>query len=128
MRRRCRVSLLPKLANLSESIVNKPVFLNSGVVPLEGAVAWIEMTFSRLAIALFFALVFSILLFVLRLITRHDWVAMVAFAVVMTSPTFLASGTSWIALPFMFAFYSMFVFLLMRFGLVGLWSALWVSD
>jgi serine/threonine-protein kinase len=82
------------------------------------AMCWVAL-FASMAVVFFF--------FLLRLALRRDWLAAATLALLMTIPSVLTSGYPALQIPFALATYSVYCFVLLRFGLLGLAALLLVS-
>jgi hypothetical protein len=69
--------------------------------------------------AIFTAVLFFFILFLLRLVLRKDWIAGTAFAVILALVTNFASATPWVDLPLAALVFAVFAFALLRFGLLA---------
>ena len=69
--------------------------------------------------AIFSALFFFFVLFLLRLLLRKDWIAGAAFVLIGTLIAALASTTPWVDSPLNALTLAMFTFALLRFGLLA---------
>jgi hypothetical protein len=69
--------------------------------------------------AIFTAVLFFFILFLLRLVLRKDWIAGTAFAVILAFATNFASTTAWVDLPLAALVFAVFAFALLRFGLLA---------
>jgi hypothetical protein len=68
---------------------------------------------------IFTALLFLFMLFLLRLVLRMDWIAGVAFVVIITLATTNATTTPWVDYPLNAFGFAIFAFALLRFGLLA---------
>ncbi len=69
--------------------------------------------------AIFTAVLFFFILFVLRLVLRRDWIAGAAFTLILALVTNFASATPWVDLPLAALAFGVFAFALLRFGLLA---------
>ena len=69
--------------------------------------------------AIFTAVLFFFILFLLRLVLRKDWIAGAAFAVILAFATNFASATPWVDLPLAGLVFAVFALALLRFGLLA---------
>jgi predicted Ser/Thr protein kinase len=95
----------------------QPVFplLNA----LEGVRAEVAGVIVAVPGAIFTALLFFIMLFLLRLLLRKDWIAGGAFVLIITLAITNGSTTPWVDYPLSVLALSIFVFALLRFGLLA---------
>ena len=95
----------------------EPVFpqLNA----LEGVRAELSGVIVAIPAAIFTALLFLFILFLLRLVLRKDWIAGAAFVLIMTLANSLASTTPWVDCPINALALGIFAFALLRFGLLA---------
>lgn len=94
----------------------QPVFppLNA----LEGVRAEIAGVIRAVPDAIFSALLFFFILFLLRLVLRKDWIAGAAFVLIITFAATNATTAPWVAHLLNAAAFSIFAFALLRFGLL----------
>ncbi len=69
--------------------------------------------------AIFTAVLFFFILFLLRLVLRRDWIAGAAFTLILALVTNFASATPWVDLPLAALAFGVFAFALLRFGLLA---------
>ena len=69
--------------------------------------------------AIFTALLFFFILFLLRLVLRKDWISGAAFVLIITFATTSASTTPWVDYPINALAFTIFAFALLRFGLLA---------
>jgi hypothetical protein len=69
--------------------------------------------------AIFSALLFFFMIFLLRLVLRKDWIAGAAFALIIAFSTTIASPTHWVDFPLTVLALGIFAFALLRFGLLA---------
>jgi len=69
--------------------------------------------------AIFSALLFFFMLFLLRLLLRKDWIAGMAYVVIIILATTNGSTTPWVDYPINALAFSIFAFALLRFGLLA---------
>jgi hypothetical protein len=69
--------------------------------------------------AIFTAVLFFFILFLLRLVLRKDWIAGTAFAVILAFVTNFSSTTAWVDLPLAALVFAVFALALLRFGLLA---------
>ena len=69
--------------------------------------------------AIFTAVLFFFILFLLRLVLRKDWIAGAAFAVILAFVTNFSSTTAWVDLPLAALVFAVFALALLRFGLLA---------
>ncbi len=74
------------------------------------------------------ALAIVFLFFLLRILSRKDWIATVAFIVIASVPNIAAAEPRWVIAPFVVAAVAILLFLLMRFGLLALGIALFIDN
>ncbi|HSV12707.1 MAG TPA: serine/threonine-protein kinase, partial [Tepidisphaeraceae bacterium] len=86
---------------------------------LLGVKAEMSAVLRSVAAAMFTALLFFFMLFLLRLLLRKDWIAGVAFVAVMTFATTPGSTTPLVDYPLNALAYAIFAFMLLRFGLLA---------
>jgi len=69
--------------------------------------------------AIFSALLFFFMLFLLRLVLRKEWIAGLMFVAIITGATTLGSTTPWVDYPLNALAFAMFAVALLRFGLLA---------
>ena len=69
--------------------------------------------------AIFTALLFFFMLFLLRLVLRKEWIAGIMFVAIITFATAFGSTTPWVDYPLSALGYAIFAFALLRFGLLA---------
>jgi Protein kinase domain len=85
---------------------------------LEGVRAEIAGVILAIPDAIFSALLFFFILFLLRLVLRKDWIAGAAFVLIITFAATNATTAPWVAYLINAAAFSIFAFALLRFGLL----------
>src|ERR1035437_32999 len=69
--------------------------------------------------AIFTAILFFFMLFLLRLVLRKDWIAGTVFVAIITGATAIGSTTPWVDIPISALAYAIFACALLRFGLLA---------
>ena len=69
--------------------------------------------------AIFTAVLFFFMLFLLRLVLRKEWIAGAAFVAIITVATTLGTTTPWIDYPIVALSFTIFAVALLRFGLLA---------
>ena len=69
--------------------------------------------------AIFTAILFFFMLFLLRLVLRKDWIAGTAFVAIITFATTIGSTTPWVDYPLNALAFAILAFALLRFGLLA---------
>ena len=116
--------------------VNSAIGLNFGELPQFGGTAALSGLrfvasdcFSHLAGGIMFAFSCFLLLFLLRLILRKDWLAATGFVGIFVLIKALgASEALWRVLPLLVLVYGVFVVLLLRYGIVPLVVSIFTAD
>ena len=95
----------------------QPVFprLNA----LEGVRSEVAGVIVSVPAAIFTALLFFFMLFLLRLVLRKDWIAGAVFVLIITLATTVSSTTPWVDFPISGLALGIFAFALLRFGLLA---------
>lgn len=75
---------------------------------------------AQLLLAIFVALTFLFILFVLRKLLRREWRAIVAGALLLSGPTAIGDAAPWASLPFVFVVQALWFTTLARVGLVAM--------
>jgi serine/threonine-protein kinase len=96
---------------------------------LNGLNGWIAQLFSIGVLSMFIALFSLFLIFAFRLITRSDKAAMAVVVLILSVPTGLRaiSAGSWIEVLSILLFFSIWVLLLTRFGLLSMFIAVFTG-
>ena len=69
--------------------------------------------------AIFTAVLFFFMLFLLRLVLRKDWIAGAAFVAIITATTNFGTATPWVDYPLAALAFAVFALALLRFGLLA---------
>jgi serine/threonine-protein kinase len=88
----------------------------------------LAVALGRLLVGLFGTLVFFLMLFVLRVIVRKEWLAAVLFALFFIVGRGFTSPHPAYDVPAMVIVYGLIVFVLLRFGLLALLVTIFVTD
>ena len=73
-------------------------------------------------------LMFFFLIFLLRVILRKQWLAAVGFTLIYSTLKLLSTDHPWIDLPLVLIVYSVAAIVVVRFGLVALFSGIFTAD
>jgi Protein kinase domain len=87
----------------------------------------LAMLFRSAAVQVFFGLAVMFLMMFLRWVLRKGWLAAAALVILMTAVAVLSNALPWYVAPVVLAVWALLLFVLLRFGLIAICTALMTS-